>query len=110
MRENLIPDVSLGTHFLNEIVEQNILYLALFPKQTGSFLNEAAFLEAPNLLLEIMPHAAEWAHVVRIIDPARSTPDRGPLLLAANAIEQSVLVFRSATAFNTPLIDHNTQS
>jgi len=31
MREDLVPDVSLGTHFFNELVEMDILYLALFP-------------------------------------------------------------------------------
>ena len=33
MREDLVPDVSLGTHFLSELVEMDMLYLALFPKQ-----------------------------------------------------------------------------
>ena len=40
MRENLIPDVSLGTHFLNELVEMNTLYMALFPRQQRNYLNE----------------------------------------------------------------------
>ena len=31
MREDLVPDVSLGTHFFNDLVEMDILYLALFP-------------------------------------------------------------------------------
>jgi hypothetical protein len=110
MRENLIPDVSLGTHFLNEIVEQNILYLALFPKHTDNFIDESTLLKAPNLLLEILPQAAEWAPVVRVIDPSQSAQDSGPLLIAANAIEQSVLVFRNANALETPLVDHHTQS
>jgi hypothetical protein len=102
MRENLIPDVSLGTHFLNEIVEQNILYLALFPKRASDFLNEAAFLAAPNLLPELMPRATEWADVIRIIDPSQAGVGLGPLLLAADAIEQSVRVFHSAAALHTP--------
>ena len=42
MREDLIPDVSLGTHFFNDLVELDILYLALFPagrrtRGTGTF-------------------------------------------------------------------------
>ena len=47
MRENLVPDVSLGTHFLNELVEMNMLYMALFPQQQN-YLNERFFLDAPS--------------------------------------------------------------
>jgi len=28
MREGLVPDVSLGTHFFNDLVEMQVLYLA----------------------------------------------------------------------------------
>ncbi|MCF7849650.1 MAG: PEP/pyruvate-binding domain-containing protein, partial [Kiritimatiellales bacterium] len=37
MHENLVPDVSLGTHFLSELVENNMLYLALFPSQKHNY-------------------------------------------------------------------------
>ncbi|MDZ7620570.1 MAG: PEP/pyruvate-binding domain-containing protein, partial [Patescibacteria group bacterium] len=37
MRDNLTPDVSVGTHFLNELVEMDILYMALFPKQQSNY-------------------------------------------------------------------------
>jgi len=30
MHEHLVPDVSLGTHLFNELVEADILYFALF--------------------------------------------------------------------------------
>src|SRR4030042_2873256 len=39
MREDLIPDVSLGTHFFNDLVEFNILYLALYPDREDTILN-----------------------------------------------------------------------
>ena len=69
MRENLVPDVSLGTHFLNELIEMNVLYLALFPRQQQNELNERFFLESPNRLLEALPQATRWTDVVRVIDP-----------------------------------------
>ena len=31
MHEHLVPDVSLGTHFFNELVEADTLYFAMFP-------------------------------------------------------------------------------
>jgi hypothetical protein len=35
MREDLIPDVSLGTHFFNDLVAMDILDPALFPGREG---------------------------------------------------------------------------
>ena len=48
MREDLVPDVSLGTHFFNELVEMDMLYLALFPGREGNLLNEEFFEQAPT--------------------------------------------------------------
>ncbi len=91
MHDHLIPDASLGTHFLNELVEMDILYLALFPGQGDNRLDGAFFEHAPNRLAEIAPQAAAWAHVVRVLDAADLG---GPLTLAADAVEQRVICYR----------------
>ncbi len=39
MREGLVPDVSLGTHFFNDLVEMQVLYLALIPGKEGNCVN-----------------------------------------------------------------------
>ena len=41
MRENLAPDVSLGTHFLNELIEMDMLYLALFPERGATIFTRS---------------------------------------------------------------------
>ena len=43
MRDDLVPDVSLGTHFFNDLVEMDILYLALFPDRKDNFWNRDLF-------------------------------------------------------------------
>ena len=50
MREDLVPDVSLGTHFFNDLVEWDMLYLALFPGKKGNDWNREFFENAPNRL------------------------------------------------------------
>ena len=69
MREGLTPDVSLGTHFFNELVETDILYFALYPDREEDFLNRDLLESASNKLTDLLPDAARWEPVVRVLDP-----------------------------------------
>lgn len=89
MHDNLVPDVSLGTHFLNELVEMKMLYLALFPDKGGNFLNKAFFEQAPNRLLEIVPSAGKWKETVFVIDAA-DVSGKGGIRIIADALNQNV--------------------
>ncbi len=90
MREGLVPDVSLGTHFFNELVENDVLYLALFPGEEGNFLDEAFFKNAPNRLPDIVPGGRAHSDVVRVIDVA-GIPGTPLLRLNADTPAQRVL-------------------
>ena len=92
MRDDLVPDVSLGTHFLNELIEMDILYLALFPKQQGNRLNEEFLEGMPNRLTDLVPGAEEWAEAVRVIE-ARDLPQGAGFVLNANALTQEVFCY-----------------
>jgi hypothetical protein len=90
MREDLVPDVSLGTHFLSELVEVDMLYLALFPNQKGNRLNREFFENSTNRLGDLVRAPKRWERVVRVID----VPDGGPRVrLLANAQNQKVVCF-----------------
>jgi hypothetical protein len=93
MREDLVPDVSLGTHFFSELVEAEMLYLALFPGRNGNRLNEKFFERMPNKLTQLFPEAAARANAVRVIDAADIVPD-GSIGLNANNIKQQVVCYR----------------
>jgi hypothetical protein len=92
MHERLIPDVSLGTHFFNDLVEHDMLYVAYFPKKTGNQLDVEWFRHAPSRLLELEPAAAGLAEVVRVID---CDTTGGRVWLRADATAQEALVFRT---------------
>lgn len=96
MRDNLTPDVSVGTHFLNELVEMDILYMALFPKQQSNYLNEPFFLDAPNRLLDCVPEAERWQDLVRVVDANDGLHAGRPLQLLADAGEQQASIFLGA--------------
>jgi hypothetical protein len=87
MHESLIPDVSLGTHFLNELIEADMLYFALFPGRAGNAIAEAALFGLPNRLAEILPDAGRWAGAVHVADIAPGT-----MTLYADAERQQVAV------------------
>lgn len=95
MRENLVPDVSLGTHFLNELIEMDMLYLALFPHRGGNYLREELFRETPNRLAEYVPEEEQWGEVVKVIDSADITGKQGGVFLAADALRQRVSCYRA---------------
>ncbi|MEI6809617.1 MAG: PEP/pyruvate-binding domain-containing protein [bacterium] len=89
MREDLVPDVSLGTHFLNELVEMDMLYLALFPDQKGNHLHRKFFLDSPSRLLAMVPEAGKWQDVVKVIDVG-FLPSHRSVKLWADAMAQKV--------------------
>ncbi|RJP30431.1 MAG: pyruvate, phosphate dikinase [Candidatus Omnitrophota bacterium] len=92
MRENLTPDVSLGTHFFSNLVELDILYLALFPGQEGHVFNPSSLEQAPNKLSELIPSAKNHANAVRMIDLG-DWKNAGSLQLNANAYAQKVVCY-----------------
>lgn len=98
MHERLIPDVSLGTHFFNDLVEHDMLYVAYFPMKTGNSLDEEWFRQAPSRLLELEPDAGALAEVVRVIDCGNSGQS---IWLRADPTVQQALVFAAAPATPT---------
>lgn len=93
MNENLIPDVSLGTHFLNELIEADMLYFALFPSRAGNRIDEAGILGRPNRLGELVPNAQQFEGIVRVVDF-----EPGSASLYADAERQQVIATAIAPA------------
>jgi pyruvate,water dikinase len=89
MHEGLVPDVSLGTHFFNDLVESGILYLAVHPENKDVLFNEDFLEKAPNKLKELLPGAASWAAVIRVIEPYADQQ----LFLSADAVGQEAVCY-----------------
>jgi hypothetical protein len=96
MREDLVPDVSMGTHFFSELVEVDILYLALFPNHRGNFLRQAFFEGRENNLTKLLPDAGRYEDVVRVIDAA-DLPGAS-VQLYANTVKQQVMCYLASKA------------
>jgi hypothetical protein len=86
----LMPELSFGSHFFQDLVESGIFYVALFPDRPGSVLNLALLEEYPNRLSELLPADAGLAGTIRVVD----LPEGEELVLQADIISQRVACHR----------------
>ncbi len=68
-----VPEVSYGTHFFNDLVEAQIIYLPVYPDDAASQFQERFFKTSPNILTELLPQFAEYESILRLIDVPQIT-------------------------------------
>ena len=85
---SLMPELSFGSHFFQDLVESGIFYVALYPEDQGCVLNDALLQEYPNRLAELLPDDARFAGTVRVIDLEK------PFRLMADIISQEIVCYR----------------
>lgn len=90
MRENLIPDVSLGTHFFNDLVEMDMLYVGVYPGHEESLVNSELLESAPNRLADLIPDLKTLENSVQVVD-AKDLAGDGSVRLYANMLTQRVI-------------------
>jgi hypothetical protein len=92
MHEGLSPDLSLGTHFFNEMVEANITYIGYFSMRDENALNERFFMDASTRLSDLGAPSDEFEDAVKVVDAVReSRPYR--VYLNADPIEQRGTIY-----------------
>ncbi|MBN1411904.1 MAG: hypothetical protein JW969_13730 [Spirochaetales bacterium] len=90
MHEGLIPDVSFGTHFFNDLVELDIHYLAIQPTRKDNVINKALLDQLPNNLENLLQVNSKWNQVVKVMDFMNGNTK---LYLYLNAVEQRGLCY-----------------
>jgi len=63
-----VPEVSYGTHFFQDLVEAEILYLPVYPDDKTADFNTEFFTGSPNILKDILPELSNFEEVVQVID------------------------------------------
>ena len=61
------PEPSFGTHFFNDLVEANIVPIAIYPDQKDTYIDEFFLLNAENQLPSSLPDHATHASTVHLI-------------------------------------------
>ncbi|MHC4190902.1 MAG: PEP/pyruvate-binding domain-containing protein [Planctomycetota bacterium] len=92
MREGLVADLSLGTHFFGDLVEMDMLYIGFFSTRKENVLNEDFLSQSQNHLPDILPQASTWSQVVRVIE----VPDERKIVLSADVMKQRVVAYVGA--------------
>ncbi len=85
---NLMPELSFGSHFFQDLVEMSIFYLALFPDEEEVTFNREALEIRPNLLTAMVPDTEAYRDIVTVSDFGERE-----IRLAADIISQRVICF-----------------
>jgi pyruvate, water dikinase len=62
-----IPELSFGTHFFQDLVEDNIAYLPLYPDEPGSKFDTKLLRESPSVLASVSAKDESMASILRVI-------------------------------------------
>jgi hypothetical protein len=87
---NLMPELSFGTHFFQDLVETDIFYVAIFPEKKGVVFNQQCFRQRENLFSKIMPESAKYADLIGVYD----LNDR-VLRIMSDVVSQKIICFLS---------------
>jgi hypothetical protein len=85
---NLMPELSFGTHFFQDLVEGDIFYLAIFPQKGDVFFNTACFSQMPNLLTHFSPGSNKYTNIVKVYET-----DHEQLQIMCDIVSQKVVCF-----------------
>ncbi|PKL41409.1 MAG: phosphoenolpyruvate synthase [Spirochaetae bacterium HGW-Spirochaetae-1] len=88
MSENVMPELSFGTHFFQDLVETEIFYIALFPEKQGVYLNMDFLRQYENGILSILPDSGAYADIVHVYDVGSDT-----VSIAADIISQRIVCY-----------------
>jgi len=62
------PELSYGTHFFQDLVEAQIIYLPVYPDDEEACFNGAFLDYGPNAMADLLPDAGGFEHLLRVID------------------------------------------
>ncbi|MDO8488707.1 MAG: PEP/pyruvate-binding domain-containing protein [Candidatus Omnitrophota bacterium] len=87
---NLMPELSFGTHFFQDLVETNIFYVALFPEKENCEFNITRLTGLNNSFAKFMPEAAKYDQVIGVYDLSQI-----PYRIMSDVVSQKIICFQS---------------
>jgi hypothetical protein len=68
MRDDLIPEISYGTHFFQDLVENDTYYIAISPGKDNVLLNRTVLDRYRNIIRDMLPDEARFHNVISVYD------------------------------------------
>ncbi|MGF7145614.1 hypothetical protein HNQ56_004057 [Anaerotaenia torta] len=84
------PELSFGTHFFQDLVEENIKYLPLYPEDKHIIFNKSFFSNKKNFLEEMLPSYAHLSRVIRVIQVEEACSDKELVVLMNADLEKAI--------------------
>jgi len=88
MHEHLRPDLSLGTHFFNDLVEADMLYVGYAGANENNILHDDFLNHAPNRIGDFSSSPCP-SNAIRVID----APENKRMLLKADLLSQEAVLY-----------------
>jgi Cu/Ag efflux protein CusF len=85
---NLIPELSFGTHFFQDLVETEIFYVAIFPEKESVYYDVSWMEKLKDSFSARMPDHAKYREVIKIYDVKA-----GKLKILSDIVSQKLLCF-----------------
>jgi len=88
IRENVMPELSYGTHFFLDLVETEIFYVALFPEISGVSLNLSTLDNYNNIIEDLVPDNEKYKDVLKVYNISNTS-----LLMIADILSQKLVCY-----------------
>ena len=85
-----VPEVSYGTHFFQDLVEAQIIYMPVYPDDETAQFQTLFFEKAPNALKKFIPKTQKYENIVRLIDVPEGTDGKFVQVVADSARNRAV--------------------
>lgn len=84
---NLMPELSLGSHFFQDLIETKIYYAALYLDKEEVFFNKDWLDEQTNILEQLLPEYSKYQEIIKVIDTA--------LEIISDIVTQKIICLKS---------------
>jgi hypothetical protein len=85
---NLMPELSFGTHFFQDLVETSIFYLAIFPENPVVIFHRSILDRFENVLETLVPGNQKYQDVIKVYEAGKQG-----LRIMADIVSQKLICF-----------------
>jgi pyruvate, water dikinase len=84
------PELSYGTHFFQDLIEAEIIYLPVFSEKPSARFNKLFFQQSSNELANLLPEFVEFGEYIRLIDVSSTCPGAYIHVIADSQTRKSI--------------------